>query len=159
MSRLFCQSSHGLLQYPSRSSSNTNTTFLLQGLPWLLPTGGCHITYFCSDFCSGVFMCLFSVTSTMLQSAWGLSLRFASFPVSLSRHLKIKKEKKEYLFIYLAVPSLSCGTQDLFLFFNAVCGIFSCGMWDLVPQPRIEPRPPALGLWRLSHWTTRKIPE
>ena len=47
--------------------------------------------------------------------------------------------------MYLAVPSLSCGTQDLFsFFFNAVCGIFSCGMWDLVPQPRIEHRPPAL---------------
>ena len=38
--------------------------------------------------------------------------------------------------------------------FDAVCGIFncsihtlSCGMWDLVPWPRIEPRPPALGAW------------
>ena len=62
--------------------------------------------------------------------------------------------------MYLAVPSLSCGTQDLFsFFFNAVCGIFSCGMWDLVPQTRIEPRLPALRLWHLSHWTTRKIPK
>ena len=38
--------------------------------------------------------------------------------------------------------------------FNAACGIFncslhtlSCGVWDLVPWPRIEPMPPALGAW------------
>ena len=29
----------------------------------------------------------------------------------------------------------------------------SCGMWDLVPQPRIEPRPPALRAQSLSHGT------
>ena len=26
-------------------------------------------------------------------------------------------------------------------------------MWDLVPWPRIEPRPPALGVQHLRHWT------
>ena len=26
------------------------------------------------------------------------------------------------------------------------CELFSCGMWDLVPPPGIEPRPPALGV-------------
>ena len=55
--------------------------------------------------------------------------------------------------------------------FAAVCGIFavacgifsrgmrtlSYGMWDLVPQPGIKPRPPALGVWCLSHWTTREV--
>ena len=25
------------------------------------------------------------------------------------------------------------------------CRAFSCGMWDLVPEPGIEPTPPALG--------------
>ena len=30
-------------------------------------------------------------------------------------------------------------------------------MQDLVPQPEIEQRPPALGAWTLSHWTTRNI--
>ena len=34
----------------------------------------------------------------------------------------------------------------------------SCGMWDLVPWPRIKPRPPALGAWSLSHWTNRGVP-
>ena len=33
----------------------------------------------------------------------------------------------------------------------------SCCMWDLVPWLGIEPRPPALGVWSLSHWTTRGI--
>ena len=31
-------------------------------------------------------------------------------------------------------------------------------MWDLVPQPGIKSRPPALGLQSLSHWTTREVP-
>ena len=61
---------------------------------------------------------------------------------------------KKYLFIYLAVPSLSCSTRDLFV----VCGIFSCGMQDLVPWPGIEPRSPALGARSLNHWTTREVP-
>ena len=34
---------------------------------------------------------------------------------------------------------------------------FSCSMWDLVPWPRIKPRPPALGAQSLSHWTTREV--
>ena len=45
-----------------------------------------------------------------------------------------------YLFIYLAAPGLSCGT------------------WDPVPRPGIEPRPPALGERSPSHWTTREVP-
>ena len=31
-------------------------------------------------------------------------------------------------------------------------------MWDLVPQSGIEPRPPALTAWSLSHWTIREVP-
>ena len=34
----------------------------------------------------------------------------------------------------------------------------SCSMWDLAPWPGIEPRPPELGAWSLSHWTTTKVP-
>ena len=34
----------------------------------------------------------------------------------------------------------------------------SCSVWDLVPWPKIKPRHPALGVWYLSHWTTREIP-
>ena len=32
-----------------------------------------------------------------------------------------------------------------------------CGLWDLVPGLRIEPRPPALGVRSLSYWTTREV--
>ena len=35
----------------------------------------------------------------------------------------------------------------------ATCEIFSYGVWDLVPQPGIEPGPPALEVQNLSHWT------
>ena len=34
----------------------------------------------------------------------------------------------------------------------------TCSMWDLVPWPGIEPRSPALGGQRLSHWTTSDVP-
>ena len=39
----------------------------------------------------------------------------------------------------------------------AVLGL-SCGTQDLVPCPGIQPRPPALGAWSLSHWTTKEVP-
>ena len=34
----------------------------------------------------------------------------------------------------------------------------SCGVWNLVPRPGIEPWPTALGMQSLSHWTTREVP-
>ena len=30
-------------------------------------------------------------------------------------------------------------------------------MWDLVPPPGTEPRPPALRVQSLGHWTTREV--
>ena len=42
--------------------------------------------------------------------------------------------------------------------FVAACGIFSCIMSDLVPSPGVEPGPPALGAWSLSHWMTGSGP-
>ena len=58
------------------------------------------------------------------------------------------------VFIYLAALGLSCSMWDLFS-----CGMrtLSWGMWDLVPWPRLEPGPPALGAQSLSHWTTREV--
>ena len=58
------------------------------------------------------------------------------------------------LFIWLHwVLVVACGT------FCFSCGMqaLSCGMWDLVLPPGIDPGPPALGAWSLSHWTTREI--
>ena len=48
---------------------------------------------------------------------------------------------------YLAVLGLLCSLWTP-----------SCSMWDLVPWLGIEPRPPVLGVWSLSHWTTREVP-
>ena len=53
--------------------------------------------------------------------------------------------------------------QNLFLFIwlhqglAATQRIFSCRIWNLVPQPLLKARPPALGMRRLSHWTTREV--
>ena len=33
------------------------------------------------------------------------------------------------------------------------------GRWDLIPQPGIEPLPPALELQSLNHWTAREVPD
>ena len=57
---------------------------------------------------------------------------------------------------------VSCIAGRFFFFFLYLFillhQVFSCSMWDLIPLPRIEPRPPALVAWSLSHWTTREIP-
>ena len=69
-----------------------------------------------------------------------------------------------YYFDYLAVLGLNhvWGTFDLPC---APEGSFICGIWalryriwDLVPWPVIQPRPPALGAWSHTHWTTREVP-
>ena len=71
------------------------------------------------------------------------------------------------VFIYLDVPGLSCSTQDLrsslqlsgsIWSFSRCMRTLSCGMWDLVPWPGIEPGPPALEVQSLSHWATREVP-
>ena len=45
-------------------------------------------------------------------------------------------------------------------FLVAACGLLVAAcMWDLVPQRGIKPGPPALGVWSLTHWTTREVPK
>ena len=42
----------------------------------------------------------------------------------------------------------------MYLFFwlyHTACGV-------LVPQPEMEPAPPAVDVWSLNQWVTRKIP-
>ena len=53
---------------------------------------------------------------------------------------------KKYLFIWLR-----CVIVVAHGIFAESCRIFSCGMRDLVPQPGMEPRTPALGVWSLNH--------
>ena len=56
-----------------------------------------------------------------------------------------------YVFIWLhwvhRIFDLHCSMRTL-----------SWGMWDLVLWPGVEPQPPALGAWSVSHWTTREVP-
>ena len=42
--------------------------------------------------------------------------------------------------------------------FSCSIRILICSMWDLVPESRIEPGPPDLGMWSLSHQTTGEVP-
>ena len=49
--------------------------------------------------------------------------------------------------MYLPVLGLSCSMRTL-----------SYGMWDLVPWPETQFRPPALGAWSFNHWTIRVVP-
>ena len=44
------------------------------------------------------------------------------------------------------------------LLFSCSMQTLSCGMWDLVSWPGIEPGFPALEAWSLSHWTTSEVP-
>ena len=54
-----------------------------------------------------------------------------------------------FFFKYLfACASLSCSM-----------GTLRCGLWNLVPWPGIKSGLPALGMPRLSHWTTREVPQ
>ena len=69
-----------------------------------------------------------------------------------------------FIFIYLSAQVLvrhwgsSTFVETCRIFLVVACKIFSCSMWDLVPWAGIKPRPPALGVWSLSHWTTREAP-
>ena len=47
----------------------------------------------------------------------------------------------------------------LCLVLAVTCGIFSCGMQDLVPWSGIEPRFPALEVKSLSLWATKEVPK
>ena len=64
--------------------------------------------------------------------------------------------------MYLAVLGLSCSTQALqssLQHGGALVAAFKLyySMWDLVPWLGIEPWPSAMGVWILSHWTTREV--
>ena len=66
-----------------------------------------------------------------------------------------------FVFVFLNICLLfvcarfSCGMRGLSV---AAPGISSCSTWDLVPWPRIDLGPPALGAQSLSHQATREVP-
>ena len=52
-------------------------------------------------------------------------------------------------------PPNSGSHSTSFFFFFWPLGL-ACGI--LVPQPGIEPRPPAVEVWSPNHWTAREVP-
>lgn len=96
--------------------------------------------------------------------AW-LCLMKALLPVcrQLPSHCVLTCQKEE------ALASLPLSFLILFTWlhqaFTAACGIFSysvrthsCGLWDLILWPGIQPRLSALGIQSLSPWTTKDVP-
>ena len=61
------------------------------------------------------------------------------------------------------LPSFLFIKENIYLFiwlhwvFVVACGIFRCGMWDLVLWPGTKPVPPALEVWSLNNWTAREV--
>ena len=88
---------------------------------------------------------------------------FLSFRSQLKYHFpKWANLDFPFLSFLILLDWFSCAWSQMqhkgFFIFVVACGIFSSGMWDLVPSPGMKPRPCALGAWSLSHWTTGKVP-
>ena len=65
---------------------------------------------------------------------------------------KLQTRRRYWLRIFFLVKVFI-----VYLFILAGPGL-SCGTWDLLPWPGMEPRPPALGAQSLIHWTSREVP-
>ena len=68
-----------------------------------------------------------------------------------------------YLFYLFWLCQVLLAARGIFeacgVFLVAACGLLVAAcMQDLVPRPRIEPRPPALRARSVTHWTTREVP-
>ena len=125
-----------------------------------------------------------SVCFVLSLSYFNLVLLQGIRPISINYHLKscsdgAHQDKNMYIFknlglIWLSVMLLNvffvccCCYCSYFLFekiFIWLCwvlvsphGIFSCGLWDLVPLPGIEPEPPALRAWSLKSLDQQRSP-
>ena len=71
------------------------------------------------------------------------------------RHLGLHLFKKTFIYIYSSIWLLQVLVEALGIFIYGMQTL-SCDAWDLVPWPGIEL--PALGVWSLSHGTTREVP-
>ena len=86
-----------------------------------------------------------------------LRFSFRSYTTAFSERQVLKVFLKIFISFYLfswlcQVLGVACGI------FSYMRQTLSWGMWDQVPWPGIEPKPPALGTQCPSHWTTREVP-
>ena len=138
--------------------------YLFLGLPWwssgLKSTLQCRGHWF--DFWSGKILHAAGLLSPC-SGAWEPQLlkRMRSRACALQQEkppqwkaytLQLEKATKPKLNKMLKIPI--CLFGRVLVAFR----IFSCRMWNLVPWLGIEPGSPALGVWRLSPWTTMEVP-
>ena len=86
----------------------------------------------------------------------GITEMFTSIIISNWQGFEYRKalvSKKNINFISYHFHEIALTILLLLLFRS--CHV-ACGI--LVPRPGIEPMPPAMEAWRLSHWTAREIP-
>ena len=119
---------------------------------------------------SSCFWTQMGSSSSLLPQGWSrsqclwLPLVMLLFCIWLSQPFLFLIFIKKFLYIYLYIPGLCCSKWALF--FNTYFYLFtclavlsvSCVLWYLIPWPGIKPRCSALGVWSLSHWTTREVP-
>ena len=107
------------------------------------------------------FLCLFSNSPHSHQKKLGVPF-LKSFPHSVPFLFP-----SSYFSAYLpssvleannSTRSAACLPGALRSDFIAAAPGLTCGMWDPVPWPGMEPRPPTLGVWSLGHWPTKKCP-
>ena len=95
--------------------------------------------------------CLRLITQEVGQRETGFFKHSATRKMQLSASFLFSET-----FVYLAASGLSCNTW--LRTFSCHVWTLSCGMWRSFPDQGSKPRPSALGVWRLSHWTTRDVP-
>ena len=56
------------------------------------------------------------------------------------------------------LPGICVFLKNKYLFITYLAAMtLSCGKWDLVSRPGMEPWPTALEAWSLSYWATREV--
>ena len=120
----------------SLPGSSVHGIFPIVAVPIYIPTSGVSL-FFTFSPALVIFDFLFIVIVTGVS--WYLTIFFLQSLFSF------------YLCIWLC--QVLVATWRIFS-----CGLWTPSMWDLVPWPGIEPGPPALGAWSLSHWTTSEFP-
>ena len=116
----------------------------------------CALSRVFCDMC-----CVMSILS-LAPSSWSAGVPFVELGKSEISSLYGTFSSSKYLFCCLYHKQ----TELMFLcplcyFLNIILFIFlavPCGVWDLVPPPGMEPKPPAVEVQHLNHWTSREVP-